>query len=631
MKATRRRRRKKATSRGAAQAPEASPTLDAVDRRTLIETALELLEKLYVHLPLKRAMYAVNPIQRLKLLRRRISQPRTAPLPDQQFLIEMLSIFSQLRDLHTNFILPEPFRSSTAYLPFRLEECHERGRQLYVVSQLMERESDDANVQPNDPAFQRGVTVTHWNGIPIERAVAINAEREAGSNAAARHAQGLASMTIRWMGMSLPPDEDWVDITYLPLDAPKSRKDVRFHWQVLRSDAMHGQSISVASGSRAYRVGLDARAEKERQIRRVLFKARRPGPASRAFGRDSTVEARPAFSDVFPSCRNVTTSLGQFAYIRLATFNVPDDQAFLREFIRISSLLSQDGLILDVRENGGGLITAGERLLQLLTPSPIDPARLHFLNSSMTLELCGTHKFIAPWAGSIAQAVETGAEFSQGLSLSPADEYNDIGQTYQGPVVLVTDALCYSTTDIFAAGFQDHGIGTILGVHDNTGAGGANVWDYSLISDLLRSAHQFPVDLPKSASFSFAVRRVTRVGRNAGVPIEDLGVQPDAKHLISRRDVLERNVDLINAAAKLLHKRRKYRLQARKVNGRRCRVAYTNIDRLDMYLDDRPLKSVPLRGGSLAFTMPARLGGAKQLRLFGFDSGCLAVATRILI
>jgi len=34
---------------------------------------------------------------------------------------------------------------------------------------------------------------------------------------------------------------------------------------------------------------------------------------------------------------------------------------------------------------------------------------------------------------------------------------------------------CYSTTDMFAAGFKDHGIGKILGVDNDTGAGGANV------------------------------------------------------------------------------------------------------------------------------------------------------------
>jgi C-terminal processing protease CtpA/Prc len=37
------------------------------------------------------------------------------------------------------------------------------------------------------------------------------------------------------------------------------------------------------------------------------------------------------------------------------------------------------------------------------------------------------------------------------------------GQKYFGPVILIIDALCYSTTDMFAAGFQDHNIGEVLG------------------------------------------------------------------------------------------------------------------------------------------------------------------------
>jgi Peptidase family S41 len=530
MAAGRPRRRTAGATRAATRAP--SPSLTLGDRQALIATALELLEKLYVHLPLKRAMYAVNPIQRLKLLRRRIDVPVVAPLPDQDFLIEMLSIFSQLRDLHTNFILPEPFRSRTAFLPFRIEACYEAGQPVYVVSQIM----DDASLLPADPQFQRGVIVTHWNGIPIHRAVAINAEREMGSNAAARQAQGLVSMTIRWMGVSMPPDEDWVDITYVPLEPPERPREVRFRWQVFRpQDSVAGQAIATASGLKRYSVGLDARAEVERRIRRFLFQGR-SGSAARPRG-EAGVEARAGFTGVFPSSRNVTTPFGTYAYVRLATFNVPDDQTFLEEFIRISGQLSQDGLILDVRENGGGLIPAGERLLQLLTPGRIDPARLHFLNSTMTLALCQAHPFIFPWRDSIAQAVETGAEFSQGLALSPVETYNDIGQTYQGPVVLITDALCYSTTDIFAAGFQDHEVGTILGVHDNTGAGGANVWDYTTIAELAGTPTQFPAELPKRASFTFAVRRVSRVGRNAGVLIEDLGVPPDAVHRITRRDV----------------------------------------------------------------------------------------------
>jgi len=42
------------------------------------------------------------------------------------------------------------------------------------------------------------------------------------------------------------------------------------------------------------------------------------------------------------------------------------------------------------------------------------------------------------------------------------------------PVVLVTDALCYSATGYFAVGFQDPQIGKICGVNANTGARAIN-------------------------------------------------------------------------------------------------------------------------------------------------------------
>ena len=96
------------------------------------------------------------------------------------------------------------------------------------------------------------------------------------------------------------------------------------------------------------------------------------------------------------------------------------------------------------------------------------------------------------WTESIGQSVETGSAFSQALPIEPAEKVNEIGQRYQGPVVLITDARCYSTTDIFAAGFEDNEVGAILGTSGNTGAGGANVWDYRKdiapsLPDLFRS------------------------------------------------------------------------------------------------------------------------------------------------
>src|SRR5262249_41825466 len=154
-------------------------------------------------------------------------------------------------------------------------------------------------------------------------------------------------------------------------------------------------------------------------------------------------------------------------YLRIYTFNVQDAAEFIAEVVRLIELLPPNGLILDVRGNGGGLIYAGEQLLQIFTPRRIEPERLQFINTPLTLELCQRHRTdtgLGPWVDSIKQSVTSGATYSRAFPITPEDSCNAIGQRYVGPVVLVIDALCYSTTDIFAAGFQDHGIGPILGV-----------------------------------------------------------------------------------------------------------------------------------------------------------------------
>ena len=199
---------------------EQGPLSDA-QRRLVLDQAEILIEEIYVHLPLKRAMHAVDPLQALRLLRHRLAE-----LTETEFHVQLQRIFLGLHDLHTNYILPSRF-AGFAFLGVFLERCVDNGRTAYVVTKTFDHIT-------GDPQLKAGVEVTHWNGTPIHLAVVANAAREAGSNKAAQLTQGLQNMTLRAINMSLPPDEDWVDITY---KVDGATHETRVPWRVFESGA----------------------------------------------------------------------------------------------------------------------------------------------------------------------------------------------------------------------------------------------------------------------------------------------------------------------------------------------------------------------------------------------------------
>ena len=72
----------------------------------------------------------------------------------------------------------------------------------------------------------------------------------------------------------------------------------------------------------------------------------------------------------------------------------------------------------------------------------------------------------------------------------------------------------------FAASFRDHKIGDILGVDENTGAGGANVWEYEDLSRVLVGSRYELKQIPYGP-FRLSIRRNVRTGEHAGTPVED--------------------------------------------------------------------------------------------------------------
>jgi hypothetical protein len=574
--------------------------LSREERLRIVEQALVLMEMNYVHLPMKRAIHAIDPIQQLKLLRFQLAEWNADLESTIDFHRRMLSIFGSTRDLHTLYLLPEPFRDCTAYLPFLIEQCFDRGTERFIVTRTAVGDehalcvSDDGR----EARFERGVEVLAWNGVPIVRAIEINGESQAGSNPDARFARGLDNLTVRPLNSTLPPDEMWVDILFRANNGVVASH--RSHWLVHKTSDTAEPSTSYSTK----RTALDVKRTRILEVKKYLY----PRTDDTTLG---------SIKDVLYAVKK--TVRGQtFGYIRIFSFDVEDAQRFRRAFANLITKdgFPQDGLVLDVRGNPGGNIRAAESLLQLLTPNTIEPEAFEFLNTPLNFQICKSAPDdwdLKRWVPSIGDSVLTGATYSAGFPLTLEPLCNGVGQVYYGPVVLITDALSYSATDIFAAGFQDNEIGPILGTGGNTGAGGANFWS---LDDLLRAQTKDPASpfkkLPKGAELIVAMRRSVRVGLRAGSPLEEFGVLPDVLHFMTKRDLLSDNVDLLSRAARLIQQRPSFQLSMTPWSGDGAsRILVTAaskvpaskagraIARVDIYVDGRPVRSIDAEDGAV--------------------------------
>jgi len=508
------------------------PPLSLVDRATLCEQALLLLDGLYVHLRLKRAMHAIDPTQRLRLLQRRLSD-----LTELEFQAELLDIFASLRDLHTRYSLGDPYRGRVATLGILVEQYFTPdGNPHYLVYHIEDT--------VRSGSFQPGVELLAWNGVPIHTAVERHAERAGGSNRAARFARGLEALTLRPLRTSLPPDERFVILEYQPdKGAPQ---EVRINWTVLdsattsdkRGATADAEPVSVLAAAH----GIDVSGEAVRRVKRRLYappNVRRAASEAGAFDR-------------IVKCEQISSSTGETAaYLRIYSFNVTSASAFLAEVATRLASLAERRLIIDIRGNPGGHILAAEGLLALVSQNgaaAIEPERFSLTNTAQTLALCDNAQPLRQWTSSVSSAIETGEAYSQAFPLSDPVRLVDRSLPYTGKHVLVTDARCYSAADIFAAGFQDNDLGTVLGTDECTGAGGANVWSYELLQIMM--PEPLP-PLPNGASYRVALRRATRARDRIGVPLEDFGVASDEIHKLTYRDITADNQDLIDRAFQL--------------------------------------------------------------------------------
>lgn len=512
-------------------------SLDGGQRLRVVDALIAVLGGVYCHLPQKRAGYAFDPVQALHLLRR-----RCVALSDGEFHLAITGLVTGLRDAHTRYRGPASLRGKVAALPFLIEHYGSPDAPCFVVSKL----ADGARVGKR--SFECGVELEFWNGVPFARAVDVYADRETGGRPDARRARALESFTFRALDYGPPPDEQWVIIGYRTLNGQS--EEVRIPWRLVEPGRADTAVRDTARGR--LKVGADPAAEAVRRTKKLMFAPTRW--AAEQDGHDRSRDRRSTkdgawidtdFEDIL-GARVITARRRRLGYLRIWTFDVEDHEAFVAETIRLLGLLPDQGLIIDVRANPGGLIWAAERLLQLFTANRITPTRFALLASPITRAMAASpfnRLELEGWASSLDDAVATGDLYSQPLPLTDPEWCNDIGQRYRGPVVTVADPNTYSSGDLFCAGFVDNQIGPLVTVGTGTGAGGANVWTDAFVRDALTGTpYAFP-PLPADVGFTLAIRRAVRGGPSDGLPIEDSGVE-GIPYAMTRRDLLEDNADL---------------------------------------------------------------------------------------
>lgn len=581
-----------------------------VDRRALtrsemtviVEQAIELLSRFYVHLPLKQTLYGIDPIGALTALATRVrAMPSSASDPhaiEARFHDEMTAIFTSLRDRHTIYHLPDPYRRRVACLPFLIERCSDDGAESgvsYIVSKISPTLTEfwrNRGTLPELAAIgEKGegplIRVTAFNGIPIARAVELNGEANAGGNREARLARGLERLTFRWLGIGPPPAENWITLSYTIGDDEREHC-LRFPWLVIvRPQDDRAPSAELGRLQTAAASGRDEEGEWIRRVKQALLGGQDrpwdPEPQTHAFGR----------------------RMDSYGYLRIFSFDVDDSDGGvdrwvtgIRETLGADASSELEGLIIDLRGNPGGHIGAAERLLQELCAERVDPEGLQFRNTPEIGALA--ERFLRDQPGEDStrplrdDASDAGAPYIPSPPIHAGGDLSSAPPIYQGPVAVVVDPLTYSAAEIFTAGFQDNRRGPVVGTGRQTGGGGGNVWPYELMLEYASSRVLTP--LPLGASFDVAIRRTTRVGERAGLGLEDLGVRSTDLPLTAV-DVLGTNEKLIEAAIEVLREDPRGAARLRVDGDGPFEVTFRGIDRLDVYLDGRPFDSLVLQAG----------------------------------
>nr|KAJ3421786.1 hypothetical protein HK105_002314 [Polyrhizophydium stewartii] len=217
---------------------------------------------------------------------------------------------------------------------------------------------------------------------------------------------------------------------------------------------------------------------------------------------------------------------------RLGILRIENFPTLLIRDVLVSKLNGTKALVIDLRDNPGGIITLPDYLPQLFGQS-FTPAGARLVVNDINTYIVNSTMFPNDDFKSTYLATPPEQKYTQPVAFDSASDSYQYGQAYFRAMGVLTNGQCYSACDIFAANIQDNEIGLVFGEDASTGAGGANVVEHNafLLPMDPRDFGTLPRNLllgPSTAQdLRVAWRQFVRVGSNAGALIEDRGVVSD--------------------------------------------------------------------------------------------------------